>query len=70
MGNAKFSKKMECKPNEVRYNPVVHKVPKKEERQPAQIQIELDEEFLYRKKIEEKREEEEEESRVLIIDIF
>jgi hypothetical protein len=70
MGNAKFSRKMECKPNDVQYNPLVHKTPEKKEQEPIQIQIELDEEFLYRQKLEEKRKEKEEESKVLIIELI
>jgi hypothetical protein len=69
MGNAKFCKEIECKPEDVRYNPLVHKIPKKEESEQIQIQIELDEEFYYRQKLEEKKKEEEGPG-VIVIDLL
>lgn len=70
MGNAKFCKEIKCKPEDVRYNPLVHKIPKKQESEQIQIHIELDEEFYYRQKLEEKKKEEEEKPDVIVIDLL
>lgn len=67
MVNCKFKNKIVSKPT--KFDPLIHKIPKKEEVYQEQLQIELDEEFLYKKNKENKEDKEDKEKRVIIIDI-